>query len=50
MINTFLIVTELSILSDFPKNAIIVTYSNHYKGNSGDDIYLTDDKKVLYKV
>lgn len=38
---TNLKVSEIS-LNEIPANAIVITYSNHYKHNSGDDIYLTD--------
>lgn len=35
-------VTEINSLTQFPPNAILITYSDHYRGNSGDDIFLTD--------
>lgn len=36
--------TNITNLNSLPANAIIITYSDHYRGNSGDDIYLTDNE------
>lgn len=40
-------VTNITDLNNLPPNAIIVTYSDHYSGNSGDDVYFTDNEGMI---
>jgi len=42
-----LVVTNLETLQNFPANAILIMYSDHYHGNSGDDIFITDNTGSL---
>ena len=35
-------VEKLTTFDNFPSNSIIITHSNDYRGNSDDDIFLTD--------
>lgn len=39
-----LIVTKINDFKEIPANSIVITYSDHYRGNSGDDISLSDNK------
>ena len=39
-----LIVTKINDFKQIPANAIVITYSDHYRGNSGDNIYLSDNQ------
>ena len=45
----FLEIKEETDLNNLPPNAILVTYSDHYYANSGDDIYLTSSEGKLLK-
>lgn len=40
-------VANVNSLTEFPANALIITYSDHYRGNSGDDIFFTDNEGQL---
>ncbi len=42
-------VEKIKDFNQLPPNAIIITYSNHYRGNSGDDIFLTDNRGWIYE-
>lgn len=42
-----LVATEIKSLINFPADAILISYSDHYRGNSGDDIFLTDNEGDL---
>ena len=42
-------VTELTSLTNLPSDSVIITYSDHYKGNSGDDVFLTDNTGQLLR-
>lgn len=37
-----IIVQEIKSLTEFPPNSILITYSDHYRMNKGDDIFLTN--------
>lgn len=40
-------VTRINSLTEFPADAIIVSYHDHYRGNSGDIIQYTDNNGVI---
>ena len=39
-----LIVTKINDFKEIPANSIVITYSDHYRGNSGDNIYFSDNE------
>ncbi len=40
-------VQKITDFNNLPANAIIITYSDHYRGNGGDDIYFTDNRGYI---
>ena len=39
---------QFDSVHDVPANAVFVTYSNHYRGNSGDDVYFTNNEGKVH--